>query len=104
MATILGDTTCVTHADRVSAARCPSCRQFYCAECITEHEGRMICAGCLEKQLVQIQPAEAKRRSFPLAAIVQFVMAVLVVWVVFYFFAKTLADIPDDFHDGTIWE
>ena len=104
MASILGDTTCVTHADRVSSARCPSCRQFYCSECITEHQGKMICAGCLEKELASIRPIRKERRSFPLMALVQFLVAVLVVWMVFYFFAQTLADIPDDFHDGTIWE
>ncbi|MDF1825340.1 MAG: rhomboid family protein [Verrucomicrobiales bacterium] len=103
MAELPGDTSCSIHADRRSTARCPSCRQFYCAECITEHDGRMTCASCLSAASKPvIEPR--KRTRFPMAAIAQMVMAVVVAWLLFYFFAQTLADIPDEFHDGTIWE
>jgi hypothetical protein len=30
--------------------------------------------------------------------------ALMIGWLLFYLVAGTLADIPDDFHDGTIWE
>ena len=90
MASSLGDTSCVTHADRLSVARCPSCRQFYCSECITEHEGRMICAACLE--LKSVKPVRVEKvRSFPLAAILQCLVATAVILLVFYFFAQIMS-------------
>ncbi len=103
MAELPGDTSCTIHADRRSTARCPSCRQFYCAECITEHNGRMTCANCLSSAVKSISKVP-KRSPFPAAAIIQLIAAIVVAWVLFYFFAQTLTDIPDEFHDGTIWE
>jgi hypothetical protein len=38
---------CLNHATRMAAARCPSCRSYYCRECVTEHDGRVICQRCL---------------------------------------------------------
>lgn len=38
---------CVLHAQREAAARCPGCKRFYCRECITEHDGKVLCSGCL---------------------------------------------------------
>lgn len=103
MAELPGDTSCSIHPERRSTARCPSCRQFFCAECITEHDGRMTCASCLSAAFKPVaQPR--KKIQFPFAAITQFVLALVVAWLLFYFFAQTLADIPDEFHDGTIWE
>jgi hypothetical protein len=63
----------------------------------------MICAACLE--LKSVKPVQVEKvRSFPFAAILQCLVATAVILLVFYFFAQTLGDIPDDFHDGTIWE
>jgi len=41
---------CWNHGVRMAAGRCPACQFFYCRECITEHDGRMLCAGCVQKQ------------------------------------------------------
>jgi hypothetical protein len=40
---------CFNHATREAVARCPQCSQFFCRECITEHDDRVICAACLKK-------------------------------------------------------
>jgi hypothetical protein len=45
-----------------------------------------------------------ERRSFVIAPVIQIVIALALCWVAYYLFAQTLADVPDDFHDGTIWE
>lgn len=63
----------------------------------------MICARCLAQQVAS-PPKARKRISFPVAAVFQCLFAVVIVWLLFLFVAQTLSDIPDDFHDGTIWE
>jgi len=40
---------CFNHVQREAVARCPQCRGYFCRECITEHDDRVICAGCLSK-------------------------------------------------------
>ncbi|MCG8601834.1 MAG: hypothetical protein MI807_16960 [Verrucomicrobiales bacterium] len=77
--------------------------QFYCAECITEHEGKLTCASCLQTAAGADQKP-AKRRRVVIAPFVQIILALALCWVAYYLFAQTLADVPDDFHDGTIWE
>ncbi len=104
MASVLGDTTCAIHADRQSAARCPSCRRFYCSECITEHEGKLTCANCLKSSFEEVEEATERKRVFRVMPFVQLGLALIFCWVLFYLVAGTLGDIPDDFHDGTIWE
>ena len=39
---------CFNHADREASARCPSCKNDFCRECITEHDGKMLCVNCLK--------------------------------------------------------
>ena len=57
---------CFHHSLREAVARCPECRQFYCRECVTEHDDRMFCAACLRKRSVVAAPA---RRSFAWAVL-----------------------------------
>jgi len=42
---------CLLHPDREAAARCPGCHQYYCRECIVEHDNRFLCAACLQKSI-----------------------------------------------------
>jgi hypothetical protein len=91
---------CFNHAQREAAARCPDCGKFYCRECITEHDGRMICAHCL-------LPGEAPRRkgrflSGTLRAL-QLLIGVLVLWLAFFLLGRALLALPSSFHEGTLW-
>jgi len=38
---------CWNHEAREAACRCPACGRAYCRECVSEHEGRLLCAVCL---------------------------------------------------------
>ena len=40
---------CLHHGEREAIARCPECGSFFCRECITEHDERVLCASCLAK-------------------------------------------------------
>lgn len=93
---------CVNHYQREAVARCPECRRFYCRECVTEHEDRVICASCLSRQVQQ-----APRDRHPLRPVLRGIhlfVAFLVLWLFFYYAGRILLSLPDSFHEGTLWE
>lgn len=103
----LAKAVCTVHGDRPATARCPECRRFFCGECVTEHSGRLICASCLAaaRQAPKVVKEKAVRRwRLHPAAWLQLAFAVAATWTLFYFFARFLGEVPDSFHDGTIWE
>jgi hypothetical protein len=103
----LAKANCSVHFDRSATVRCPSCRRFFCGECVTEHSGKLVCSSCLAAAAVEVGAERGKkRRRFSLhpAAWFQMMAAAGLVWGLFYFFARFLGGIPDSFHDGTIWE
>jgi hypothetical protein len=87
---------CFNHANREAAARCPSCQRFYCRECVTEHEGRMICAHCVAR----LRAPQARRSSSGVVWSMFSVMSVLMAWLIFYYLGMGLARIPSTFHGG----
>lgn len=93
---------CLHHAEREAAARCPACRQFFCRECVTEHEGRVLCSACLAKLTT---PQDTGRSSFawllnPLLA----GLGLATAWIFFYALGTMLLWLPSTWHDGTIWQ
>jgi len=93
---------CLNHASREAAARCPSCAQFYCRECITEHEGRVICAACLRK-LAGV-PLFQRRGLTSFWRVSQCFLGLLAAWFFFYLLGETLLRLPSSFHEGTLWQ
>jgi hypothetical protein len=93
---------CATHWQREAVARCPECRRYFCRECVTEHEDRVICASCLSKQ---VQRAKTTRHPLrPVARAFHLFLAVIVLWLFFYYAGRALLSLPDSFHEGTLWE
>ncbi len=93
---------CFNHAGREAVARCPECKQFFCRECITEHDDRVLCAACLKKLT---RPPLAQR--FALAKIfhlAQVAFGILVAWFFFFLIGAGLLKIPASFHEGTLWQ
>jgi hypothetical protein len=87
---------CFNHVNREAAARCPSCLRFYCRECVTEHEGRMMCANCVAR----LQAPQARRSSSGVLWSMFSVVGVLMAWLIFYYLGMGLARIPATFHGG----
>ena len=96
---------CFSHGTREAVARCPACRRYFCRECVTEHEGRVICASCL-------RATASLRRGLggPLRGVVravgwsaQCVVGWVVVWTFFYFLGRLLQLLPTPVHDGSVW-
>ena len=103
MGEALSATVCTVHGERPAAARCPSCHRFFCTECITEHEGRLTCASCLDAESGPVVGKKSGVGLF-LAPVIQILIALIVSWLIFLSVAQFLGDIPDEFHDGTVWE
>jgi hypothetical protein len=87
---------CFNHESREAAARCPACQRFYCRECVTEHEGRMMCANCVAR----LKAPQAGRRSSGALWSIFSVGGVLLAWLIFYYLGMGLARIPSTFHGG----
>jgi hypothetical protein len=88
---------CYNHAHREAAARCAECRHFFCRECVSEHDDRVLCAACLRKLL---RKSPARRRSFTGA--VQFLQCALGVLAAWFFFYLISTSILADTCAGTI--
>lgn len=93
--TPLFDQRCSHHPAREAVVRCPACRRFFCRECATERDGRMMCAACA----LAPPPAPAvssSRVTWIAAGAAGFLLA----WLLFYNLGVLLARIPSDFFDS----
>ena len=100
---------CWTHPAREAAARCPSCGRSFCRECVTEHDGRLVCAGCLRDELAAAsargrRAGRVKARALAAGQTVLFTLSVLSVWLFFHLLAQTLMAMPSEFHADTLWQ
>jgi hypothetical protein len=90
---------CANHSQREAVARCPDCGRFYCRECITEHEDRVLCAACLAKKAGR----KSRTRSWVtrIGRVGLLLASFLFLWIFFYVCGRTLLAIPSSFHEGT---
>ena len=99
MPTLTGD-----ESWREAAVRCPSCQRFFCRECATEHEGRLLCAQCLVSAVATAAAPERGRRVrafLETAGLIAAALAgLLLAWLVFFYLGAALARAPFDFHTG----
>ncbi|HEY4249520.1 MAG TPA: hypothetical protein VGM64_22040 [Lacunisphaera sp.] len=93
---------CVRHPVREAVARCSSCDEHFCRECVVEHEGVLLCAVCLAREAGP-KTLEQKSAGMRFGKAVLTVACVLLLWVVFYGFGQFLKTIPLSVHEGTIW-
>ena len=92
---------CYNHQHREAVALCPECKRFFCRECITEYDDRLLCAQCLEK--INIASHKASSRFNTLLGVVRFISGTFLLWLAFYYIGLVLLSIPTIFHEGTIW-
>ena len=45
MAISIQQTRCLLHPVREAVARCKGCEEYFCRECVGEHDGEMLCAS-----------------------------------------------------------
>ena len=88
---------CLNHSSREAVGRCPSCKHFYCRECVVEHDGRLTCTRCLAAAQIERKPEGARWGLWPTMAAAGFLLA----WMVHYYLGWALSQIPASFHKGT---
>jgi hypothetical protein len=97
----LREQRCYHHPQREASARCPECRHYYCRECITEHDDRVVCATCLARLT-----GKKKERSGAWDLLPRLLLA-LVAFITVFFLAFGLGDallaIPSQFHEMGGW-
>ncbi|MEO0793531.1 MAG: rhomboid family protein [Verrucomicrobiota bacterium] len=99
----IAQTRCLNHGNREAVARCPECEKFFCRECITEHDGRVICQSCLS-DLIATDDAPSSNFVKNLARTIGAAMGFAIAWVFFYLLGRILISIPTEFHDGGMWD
>ncbi len=92
---------CLNHANREAAAQCLECRHFFCRECVTEHDDRLLCAVCLGKISKAAGPRRHPFRALSRAGVT--LAGLLTATLFFYWMGQILLMIPTEFHDGSVW-
>lgn len=93
---------CARHQDREAAARCPACGEFFCRECVVEHDGRLLCASCLDRLEAQARAPSVRHAALKRAAALA--AGCLALWFAFCLLGTLLVKIPPRVADGSIWE
>ena len=92
---------CYNHRHREAAALCTECGRYFCRECITEHDDRVLCSSCLVK--VTRRPGLALSKFSAVHRLANFCIGIVILWIAFYYLGQFLISIPSSFHEGTIW-
>ena len=90
---------CFNHASREAVARCPECGRYFCRECVSEHEDRLICTCCLKRLA---KPFQKKQRMRGVLRLLPAALGLLLLWSTFYLLGKTLLAIPTSFQHADI--
>jgi len=103
MSNLISEARCFKHVSREAAAKCPSCSKFYCRECVTEHEGRVLCVVCLEAELA-IDEKDSEGIGRAILSVVLAISAYFLIVYLFFVLGRFLLSIPSDFHSGILFE
>jgi hypothetical protein len=98
---MLSQQRCLNHDLREAVARCPECTQFFCRECITEHDDRILCAGCLRRS-AERKTARGISRA-PLWRVGQVALGLVLAWLFFFICGQLLISIPSPSHEKALW-
>jgi hypothetical protein len=82
MAGIERQQRCWNHEAREAACRCPGCGRSYCRECVSEHEGRLLCAACLSGVTGGREQSGGRWRKLAPAAMIA--AAILLAWLAYW--------------------
>ncbi len=90
---------CLLHVDREAAVRCPVCHEFFCRECVTEHDSRFVCASCL-RELASKKTAPQRSLNWPLLPF-RLCFGFALACFLFYVLGRLLLLVPPSVQDGS---
>jgi len=82
--------------------RCLECRRYFCRECATEHEERLLCAECI-KRLSAKRAGKGGRLAWVKGALAG-ALGLLLAWLFFYAIGQVLVQIPDARDEGAAYQ
>jgi hypothetical protein len=92
---------CLNHPRREAAARCTSCGQPFCRECVTDFEGRMVCSACHREKT---KAGDKKKRDwFLITTVLQASAGLAALWLTAWLLGRLLVSIPSEVHEGEFW-
>ena len=94
----LHQTRCFNHLQREAVARCPGCQKFYCRECVTEHDGRLLCRACVGRAAEETGARSAAWRSLG-TGVLRIAAGLLLLYAVFSSVGRVLQTLPNQFHE-----
>ncbi|MBN1983776.1 MAG: hypothetical protein JW795_19735 [Chitinivibrionales bacterium] len=98
----LGKVRCTNHTEREAVARCLSCGNFFCRECVTEHDGQLMCAGCIRSG-----PSNATIHKNRFGALMGYgfycSIALCLTWLFFFSIGSALLRLPSSFQT-MLWQ
>ena len=92
---------CFNHALREAAARCPQCRRYFCRECVTEHDDRVLCTVCLKQSINR--PLSRGKQVAQLVKVICCIAGLLTAWFFFFTMGDMLTTLPSKFHKAVLW-
>ncbi len=92
---------CHHHPAREASARCPECKRPCCRECVTEHDGKVLCSDCLRKRAERAR-SSSRSRAILLTAIGA-LFGLATAWLFFALAGEALLSIPTAVHEGAIF-
>ena len=92
---------CFHHKAREAVAVCLECGNYFCRECITEHDDRVVCAHCLEASGSR---DPVSRKFTAVYRVFALFGALVFLWLFFYYWGQLLLSLPASFHEGTLWK
>lgn len=94
----LAQRRCFHHGDREAVGRCPLCGRFFCRECVTEHDSRLVCRSCLEKLAHGMEPR--RTWSGPATRLALAAAGLLIAWIFFLTLGAILVRLPAQGHEN----
>ncbi|MDX2111650.1 MAG: rhomboid family protein [Verrucomicrobiota bacterium] len=91
----LSQKRCFNHAEREAAARCLECGQFFCRECASEHDGRILCSACLTKKGHKREKSAPFTLSKQAVIVLKGISGILLAWFLFWLFGLLVLAITE---------
>lgn len=85
---------CFNHSVREAVAKCLDCGNFFCRECITEHNTKLVCCNCLGKTTQEAKAGNTLLSTLTMVGLS--VLGLIVLWMFFLFIATRLLNVESD--------